>query len=450
MLQQCAEWLQATGHVSGDFNLVSIDSRTLTAGDLFIALKGPQFDGHRFVESAFQRGAAAALVERPVDGSGPCLQVSDTVQALNCLARHFRARFTGAMVAVTGSCGKTTTRHMISTALKQSSGAVLETEGNLNNHYGVPLMLTRLAQPYAYAVLECAASGPGEIAPLAQLVQPDVAVITNVHPVHLRGFEDLDTIAQTKGALFSALSSSGIAVMPVETPYQVLWREYAQQSQCLTFGLSATADVSVDQIQYTSDAVRGRFLTPQGQCEGEIPVLGEHHLCNALAALAAGVAVGISPEAVIQGLSGFKTVSGRMQVKQGYRSGLRVIDDTYNSNPVAFEGAVDVLCQQPGASIVVMGDMLDLGDNAPEYHRQVGAYMRQAGVEQLWTVGALSRHAAQAYGQHAQSFDHLEALLKHLPDTLASGCLTVLIKASRASGLERVVSVLCESGSVSS
>ena len=447
MLQQCADWLQATGHVSGDFNSVSIDSRTLTAGDLFIALKGPHFDGHHFVESAFQRGAVAALVEHPVDALGPCLQVTDTVQALTCLAGHFRASFTGSMIAVTGSCGKTTTRHMISTVLKQSD-AVLETEGNLNNHYGVPLMLTRLAQPYAYAVLECAASAPGEIAPLAQLARPDVAVITNVHPVHLGGFEDLDSIAKTKGALFSALPRSGVAVMPVDTPYQLLWTEYAQQCQRLTFGLSATADISVDQIQYTSDAVRGRFLTPKGQCEGQIPVLGEHHLCNALAALAAGVAVGMSPEAVIQGLSDFKTVPGRMQIKQGHRPELRVIDDTYNSNPVAFEGAVDVLCQQPGTSIVVMGDMLDLGENALEYHRQVGQYMRQAGVEQLWTVGALSRYAAQAYGEHAHSFDHLEALLNQLPDALASGCLTVLIKASRASGLERVVSVLCESGSV--
>ncbi|MBM93445.1 MAG: UDP-N-acetylmuramoyl-tripeptide--D-alanyl-D-alanine ligase [Legionellales bacterium] len=444
MLEACADWISAEGTVSGPFKQLSLDTRTLQPGDLFIALKGPHFDGHDYVQTAFERGAAAAIIDQDVQTQGPCLKVENTSDALNMIGRQYRTLFSGSMIGITGSCGKTTTRHMIATVLNPL-GSVLETAGNLNNHYGVPLMLSRLKPKHAYAVLECGASGIGEIEPLAQLIQPHVAVITNVHPAHLERFKQLDNIATTKGALFSALNASGIAVMPQDSPYRPLWSRWVQSQRIITFGLTAEADVYAEAIEHTPAGISARFITPQDQWQGLIPIWGIHHLLNVLAAIAVGVSFNHRLESMMLAMQTFQSVSGRMSFQSGYRAQLNIINDAYNANPVAFKAAIDVLIQQPGQHIVVMGDMLELGDEAQAYHQALGEYMQQAGIDELFTVGALSRYAAQAYGVSAQCFEDLNTLSSALKERISSGEITVLVKGSRASGLDQVVERLCHS-----
>lgn len=441
-IAEIAHGLNIPGAYAGVCVGFSLDSRTIKPGEIFIALSGPNFDGHAFVDVAFSRGAVAAIVQKPMTSHGPCLQVQAVRLALNQIAQLMRLRYTGKMLAITGSCGKTTTRHMVASLLKARTHSVFETEGNYNNHFGVPLMLTRLLAPYQQAVLECGASAPGEILPLVELIQPDVAAVTNVHPAHMAGFGSLDMIAKTKGQIFEPLTSQGLAVMPVNSPYTALWQQQAGLATPMTFGLDAKADVYAHQIDYAAQETRAYLHTPLGQGEILLPMPGQSMLLNALTATAMVLPAYDCFDALAQAIACLQPFEGRFNFKPGLRAGLTVLDDCYNANPAAFAAAVEVLMLQQGVPVVVMGDMVELGVAAEEAHLKLGQLLKQKGVQQLWAFGPLSRLAVAKFGEGAHWFEQVSDLMLGLQQGLPHGPTVVLVKGARVSCLERVVDFL--------
>lgn len=420
------------------FEGISTDTRSLAANNLFFALTGPHFDGHDYVEQAHQAGAAAAVTSRALTTSLPLLQVSDTRRALGQLARHWRMQFTMPVVGVTGSNGKTTVKEMLSAILSQS-GPVLATKGNLNNDIGVPLTLARLGQEHHSAVIEMGANHLREIAYLTELAQPTVGLVTNAGPAHLEGFGSLQGVAHGKGELFAGLARSATAVINADDQYAELWRELAQGCRVMSFGLQAPADVSA-RFETRMDGTALQMRTPLGALELLLPVPGRHNVMNALAASAAALAAGADLAAIKQGLEGLSAVAGRLQRKTREDGGL-LLDDTYNANPGSLRAAIDVLRDVPGEAWLVLGDMGELGGDAEQMHADIGRYARAAGVACLYSLGPLAAHAAQAFGAPAQAFQTLDELLAALRDGLHPE-LTLLVKGSRAAGMERVVQAL--------
>ena len=441
-ISEIADALKVPGVYQGVGSGFSLDSRTIKAGEVFIALSGPNFDGHAFVDQAFSRGAAAAIVQQPMRSQGPCLCVADVHLAFNQIAQLIRAKYQGKMFAITGSCGKTTTRHMVASLLKACTDSVFETEGNYNNHFGVPLMLTRLMAPYQQAVLECGASAPGEILPLVELIQPDVAAVTNVHSAHIAGFGSLDETAKTKGQIFSPLTRHGMAVMPVGSRYEAVWQQQVGAATTITFGLDARADVYAEQIDYSAQETRAYLHTPLGHGPVILPMPGEPMLLNMLAATAMVWSSYTCFDRLVQAIACLQPVQGRFNFKPSLRSGLTVLDDCYNANPAAFAAAVEVLMLQQGVPVVVMGDMGELGDEAAAAHSQLGQLLKQKGVQQLWGFGPLSRLAVSAFGDGAHWFEQVNDLMLGLQQGLPQAPTVVLVKGSRAACLERVVNCL--------
>lgn len=415
----------------------STDSRSCERAQLFVALKGPNHDGHAHVGAASQRGAAAALVSRAVDAKLPLIRVDDTLDALGRLAAHWRDRFELPVIGVTGSNGKTTVKEMLASILRATQ-PVLATRGNLNNEIGLPLTLMELGAEHRLAVIEMGANHPGEIARLAKLARPHVGVITQCAPAHLEGFGSVEGVARAKGELFANLDADGTAVVNADDRFAPLWRDLAGARRCLSFGLDAPADVHATWHAHEGGS-RIELETEAGPIEVLLPLPGRHNVANAAAAAATALAAGATPEAIASGLARMRPVPGRLEVKSG--GGVRIIDDTYNANPSSLEAALVVLEQFPGRHWLVLGDMAELGEDAPEFHRQAAALVREHGVERLLTIGELSRLTAASFGgdaQHHASMDELIAALKDSmePDT------TVLIKGSRSMGLERAVAAL--------
>lgn len=435
-LSEAAGVLQA--HFSGpdaQFAGISTDTRTLVAENLFFALVGPHYDGHGYVEQAHAKGAAAAVVNNRVTTSLPLLQVNDTRQALGLLARHWRARFNIPVVGITGSNGKTTVKEMIA-AILGCQGPVLATKGNLNNDIGVPLTLAGLNAEHCSAVIEMGANHAGEIAYLAGLTRPTVALVTNAGPAHLEGFGSLAGVARAKGELFATLPADAVAVINADDAFSALWRELAQGHRILSFGLQSPADVTA-RFSAAGHATLLDLQTPQGPVTVDLPLLGRHNVMNALAATAAALAAGASLEHVRQGLEGLGSVAGRLQSKRRRDGGL-VIDDTYNANPASLRAAIDVLRGFSGQRWLVIGDMAELGDNAAALHAEIGLYAAQAGIDRVFTLGNLAQHAAQACAGKAQAFTDLDALMTALEQGLRTE-ITLLVKGSRSMGMERVV-----------
>lgn len=438
-MSEAAAALQAT--VAGadvQFAGVSTDTRTMVAENLFFALSGPHFDGHDHLDQAQLRGAAAAVVSRPVVSELPLLHVADTRLALGQLASHWRARFTLPVVAVTGSNGKTTVKEMLSSILAQR-GAVLSTKGNLNNDIGVPLTLARLSAEHQSAVIEMGANHLGEIAYLTGLVRPTVGMVINAGPAHLEGFGSLDGVAAGKGELFTGLDVHATAVINADDHYAQFWRDSVAGCTQLSFGLTATADV---RASYTVQAHGTEIVmqTPQGRVEVLLSLPGRHNVMNALGATAAALAAGADLDAVKAGLENLGGVSGRLQRKTRTDGGL-ILDDTYNANPGSLRAAIDVLRELPGESWLVLGDMGELGQDAERMHAEIGAYARAAGLAGLYTLGPLSAHASHAFGAAAQIFSELDALVAALQLHLNPD-VNLLVKGSRTAGMERVVKAL--------
>lgn len=435
---------QLRGKILGadvDYTGFSLDSRHIKPGQLFIAILGDQFDGHDFIELAKQRGAAAAMVERPMLSDLPLLQVLDTRKALGALAKYHRHQFSIPIIALTGSCGKTTTKEMI-VAILNESGSVLTNNKNFNNDIGVPLTLLNLTAQHRYAVIEMGANHLGEIAYLSQMVNPDVALITNIEPAHLQGFGSMAGIARAKAEIFSGLSVEGTAVINADDSFSNKWQQQLASYRVVRFGLSKKSDFSATHIQVDAQG-KATFLLHASrgeECRVGLTLPGQHHVMNALAAAAAASQLGAELADIKSGLEKTQPVPGRVNVIKT-KTGATIIDDSYNANPSSVAAGLKLLAHYPGRRILVMGDMGELGENADRYHREVGQLAKELNVEEVYTCGALSALTAEAFGVKAKHYANQEELIVALKLKLQSK-VTVLIKGSRSARMDKVAAAL--------
>ena len=440
-LARCGE-----GHLVGEDRFVeciSIDSRSVPPGALFAALRGDRFDGHEFARAAADRGACGLLVERPLPIALPQVVVSDTLRALTACARAHRRRFLGPIVAVTGSNGKTTTKEMIGAILGRK-GPCLITQGNLNNHIGVPLTLLGLRQEHRHAVIEMGANHRGEIAHLAAVAEPDIGLVTNAGAAHLEGFGSLDGVAGGKGELFAGLPATGVALINADDRYARSWRATAAGRHVLTFGLEQPADFTaravVTSMQPAGPRLEFELVSPIGVERVRLEMAGLHNLRNALGAATAAHAAGAGLHDIAAGLAAVKPVTGRLEFRPAINGAL-LVDDSYNANPGSLRAGLDAFRAFNGARWLVLGDMMELGSAADQLHAEIGRYAKESGIERLLAIGPRSRFAADAFGPGGAWFENIEDLIAEARRTLGSD-VAVLVKGSRASRLERVTRAL--------
>ena len=457
-LAQAQRWLtQATLSGVGDvvFKRVHTDTRTLQPGDLFVALKGERFDANDFLAEAKARGAVAALCQgeqalsKLREAGLPGVVVPDAKLALGELATHWRAQFSLPLIAVTGSNGKTTVTQMIASILKaHKPEAFLATQGNLNNEIGVPLTVLRLRRHHALAVVELGMNHPGEIAVLATVAQPTIALVNNAQREHLEFMSTVQAVAEENGAVVDALSASGVAVFPVDDAFTPVWVDKAGDRSTLKFGLAndgaMPAEVRSVLATWVGDAWQVSAKTPAGALNYTLHIAGEHNVKNSLAAVACTLAAGVPLAVIAQGLSSFEPVKGRSRalVLDVDGRAITLIDDTYNANPDSVQAAIHVLAALPGPRLLVLGDMGEVGNQGPAFHAEAGALARQLGIEQLFTLGDLSSAAANSFGtaHHFPDIESLQAaVLTELP-TVGS----VLVKGSRFMKMERIVATMTD------
>jgi len=424
-----------------DFAGVTTDSRQVRRGDLFVALRGERFDGHAFTRAAFEAGAVAAMVDAGaavVPADAALISVADTRAALGQLAAWWRRRFSLSLVAVTGSNGKTTVKEMLAAALRAAAGddAVLATTGNLNNDIGMPLMLLRLRERHRHAVIEMGMNHLGEIAYLTRLAAPTIALVTNAGTAHLGELGSRDAIAQAKGEIYQGLGERGIAVVNADDGYAEYWRDLNRERRVIDFGIDHPALITA-RCDLMAGGSRISVVTPASRYEVRLQVPGLHNVRNAVAAAAAAYAAGIDAERVSMGLARYAGTQGRLE-RRPAQNGATLIDDTYNANPDSVRAAIAVLAAEPGRRVLVLGDMGELGARAARLHSEVGAAAREAGVDQLLTLGELSQEAATSFGAAARHFRELDTLCAALAPLLVEGT-TVLVKGSRFMRMERVI-----------
>ena len=424
---------------------VGSDSRNIIKNQLFVAIKGEKFDGNTYAAEAIKQGAAAVLVSDSQTEARPAVLVKESRLALGLLAKHWRNKFTLPLVAVTGSNGKTTVKEMIAAILSLSNKNVLATQGNLNNDIGMPMTLLKIRKEHAYAVIEMGMSHLQEIDYLTRIAQPTVAVINNAGTAHIGELGSRENIAKAKSEIFAGLHNDGVAVINADDEFADYWKSLNQARKIITFGLSKTADVSAT-YQTSGNLTHVSLKTPSGKVEFNLAVLGVHNIQNALAASAVAVALGVEIIDIAKGLTGFGAVKGRLNWLAGF-NGAVLIDDTYNANPDSMKAAIDVLANQNSnpltSTIFVMGDMGELGENAPQMHTDIGAYAKQKKINQLFTFGELSQLAAKEYGASAQHFSSIEVLVEAIKNKMKQS-VTVLVKGSRFMQMERVVHQLLE------
>lgn len=432
-----------TGHNVSITN-VSTDSRVIAPGDLFIALRGPNFDGSAFVADVKAKGAAAVVVEHKVVVDIPQIVVADTRLALGQLAAEVKARLAPKTVAVTGSAGKTTVKEMMA-AILSCRGPVLATKGNFNNDIGVPLTMLRLTAEHQYAVLELGANHQGEIAYTTSLAKPDVAIITNVAASHLEGFGDLYGVARAKGEIFNAITADGLAIVPADSDYRDYWLERLQGKRVLQFALNGEADFTAENIVLDDNGCAGfDLICPQGRCQLQLTLPGKHNVANALAAAAATLELGATLNDVQLGLAQMAAVKGRTNISRVTEQ-LRLIDDTYNANVESVKAAIDLLASYPGYRVLVLGDMAELGADARLYHEEIGLYAKKTGINLLFTLGVLSQSASDLFNGQGAHFSSRQTLLQRLLPLLSEQQeVTLLVKGSRSAKMELVVQDLLE------
>jgi UDP-N-acetylmuramoyl-tripeptide--D-alanyl-D-alanine ligase len=432
---------------------VHSDTRTLRSGDLFIALKGERFDGHDLLAQAKTRGAAAGLAQRGLAEAGlPGLLVADTQSALEQLAAGWRARFHLPLIAVTGSNGKTTVTQMIASILRAWVGeGAFATEGNYNNHIGVPLTLLRLRQDdgcwHRAGVVELGMNHVGEIAMLARIVQPSIALVNNAQREHQEFMASVEAVARENGAAIAALGPAGTAVYPADDAHAPLWHDLAGARPQLTFALQGEADVSAEAL-WVSDEFGDHWAlvlhTPAGAASLSLRLAGMHNVKNALAAATCALAAGTPLDAIKRGLEAFQPVKGRSQMKRATLHGVRIalVDDSYNANPDSVRAAIDVLASMHAPRLLLLGDMGEVGDRGPVFHAEVGAYARERNIDYLWCAGPLSVAASRAFGAQARHFADVSSLIAARAELPAVA--SMLVKGSRFMQMERVVHALEE------
>ena len=434
-----------------EFIAVSTDTRKISRGDLFVALRGEHFDGADFAAQALQAGASAVLMNQDSgfgiqDAKSPILLVQDTRLALGKLAAYWRRQFEITLVAITGSNGKTTVKEMTAAILRAAAGseeAVLATRGNLNNDIGMPLTLLQLNEQHRYAVIEMGMNHFGEIDYLTRIALPQVALINNASGAHLEGVGSVEGVARAKGEIFDGLQSCGTAIINADDDFAPLWRTLAGAHSLIEFGLNSASDVNGTWRPHESGLLLDA-KTPKGDFSVVMQVPGEHNARNALAATAVAIALNLSLENIVSGLKRFTGVAGRMQRKQG-RNNAVVIDDTYNANPASMRAAIKVLTEAGGQRVLVLGDMGEMGENAAEFHAEIGRTAKASGIERLYAIGEMSRVAVREFGSNAQHCEQVEDLQQALEKELHAGT-TVLIKGSRFMKMERVVEFCVDKG----
>ncbi len=423
-----------------NFTSVSTDSRTVETGALYVALSGENFDGHRFVAQSIAAGASGILVSRPVEcnSSITVLQVGDTLKALQEMAHASRLAFDGPVVAVTGSNGKTTTKEMIASVLREHYGAdsVLATAGNLNNHIGVPLTLLARRPSHRVAVVEMGMNHFGEIALLTRLTEPTIAVITNAGPAHLEGVGSVEGVAEAKGEIFGGLRNEGVAVINSDDAFAAYWQVLTRTRKRISFGLNSRAVVS------------GRFTPPNRllvqiesvECAVELRQAGGHNAANALAAAAVGHALSIQMATIQRGLESAGNVGGRLTTRP-FVNGSTLIDDSYNANPASMRAAAQVLVSHTSPRILVIGDMGELGELSERLHEELLSDVQQFDFDDVFTLGLRMKQAARRLGFTGQSFEEVDSLADALFPRLTPGA-TLLVKGSRSMAMERVIKKL--------
>lgn len=421
---------------------VSTDTRAIESGQLFIALRGERFDAHDFLVEAGAAGAAAFLVSEAdkLPPTASAVVVADTRLALGTLSAAWRASFALPVIAVTGSNGKTTTKEMVAAILRAAFGAaVLSTRGNLNNDIGLPLTLLGLRASHRAAVIEMGMNHPGEIAYLAPIGAPTVALVTNAQRAHLEGMGDMDEVAREKGSIFSGLGENGVAVINADDAYANSWRAMAVPHRVCSFGIDQAADVHGKVRQHGLETEL-TLLAPEGEATIRLRVPGRHNARNALAAAAACLAAGVPLGAVIEGLEGFAGVKGRLQRRAG-KMGAEILDDTYNANPDSVRAGIDVLATTIGRKLLVLGDMGEIGEASGQYHDEIGGYAKSQGVDRLFALGDASQQAVRNFGEGARHFCNVEKLIAAVDKELGPET-TVLVKGSRFMKMERVADAL--------
>lgn len=465
MIEVSLSWVaqQVGGQLHGnDSNIssVTIDSRQIKPGDLFIAINGPRFDGHHYIEQAVSKGASAIISEQLPKQTEtllnvPVIVVKDSRYALGQLGAAVKARCQVKTVAITGSSGKTTVKEMCAAILRQC-GQVLATQGNFNNDIGVPLTLLSLTANDNYAVIELGANHRGEIAYTTRLTQPDVVLVNNVSPAHVEGFGDIWGVARAKSEIVKGLGAKGVVFTNANSPFYEYWQHEFSALQHKTFAVqgSPTEDgfALTDAALFASDIELDQqgcatFTLHHGVDTQvmRVPIPGAHNVANAVAAAALCSELGVSLSLIAKGVAALKPVPGRMNVHQ-VGAGLRIIDDSYNANVASAKAALDALASFTGYRVMVLGDMGELGPHAREYHEEVGEYAIDTGIDTLFTFGVLSQSASQTFNGHGgQHFDNHGALINALYDIMRNkNEVTILVKGSRSAHMERTVEALIE------
>lgn len=441
MMSQIAEALGASLH--GDDVMimgVSKDTRDIHAGDLYVALKGERFDGHLFVAEANSSGAVGALVSNSQSVDVPQVQVDDTRIALGQLAAYWRKKFTGKLIGITGSNGKTSVKEMCRKILTDHSDVseVLSTKGNLNNDIGLPMMLLELTDQHQFAVIEMGANHVGEVDYLASIARPDVAVVTNAGPAHLEGFGSLENIAKAKAEIYKGLSASGVAVINLDDAFSSLWidycSEYSAGKSVVTFSMQ---DDSADVFAKLTADNCYQIITSDDRADLQLKVPGKHNVMNALAAIAATSSLEVPLQDIVASLSEFENIQGRLTAVNA-EAGFRVIDDTYNANPLSVSAAIDVLADMQADTVLVLGDMAELGEDADRLHGEIGVKAKDAGIKALYATGKLSESTVAAFGENGFYFKNKNDLINTLIKDLTADEV-VLVKGSRSAAMEEVV-----------
>lgn len=420
----------------------AVDSRRVQPGDLFVATRGERVDGHDYVEAAAARGAVAAVTERPVAASIPCLPVRDPLLALSELGRANRAAFPGVVLSITGSCGKTSVKNMCR-SIFELAGRTVATAGNYNNEIGVPLTLTRLSDATQFAIVEMGATGRGHVAHLCELARPQISTVLNAMEAHLLGFGSVEDVADIKAEIYDGLTPGDVAVLNLDSPYAPLWQERiaAAGSRLVTYSRDRAADVRGEDA--CADGLAGtRFTLRIGERADSLflPLPGLHHVSNALAAAALATAAGIAPETIVAGLERAQPAAGRLQ-HETLADGTELIDDSYNANPGSVRAAIDLLAGAPAPRTLVLGEMLELGDASEAMHAEMGERARARGIERLVGVGAALAPTVTAFGTGAELLEDRAAVAAAARRLLAASA-TILVKGSRGAAMETVIADL--------
>lgn len=443
-LMQISSWING-GKLYGDKNTlvtrVTTDTRTLAVGDLFIALQGEHFDGNLFLDQAKSMGASAAIAQSGLQAADLAgIEVVDTKIALGQLATGWREQFNLPLVAVTGSNGKTTVTQMLASIFRAQHGdGAFATKGNLNNDIGVSQTLLRLNDHHKIGVVELGMNHPGEIAYLANLTKPNVALVNNAQREHLEFMVSVEAVAHENGAVIASLPRDGVAVFPADDDYTSVWRKLALDRPTITFAFLSDADI------YCTDAVwehgfwRVRVKTPQGMLAYELQIAGKHNVKNSLAAVACAYAAGVPSNFVVEGLEGFRPVAGRSNAQTIHWEGKEIllIDDTYNANPDSMKAAIDVLAGLDGPHLMVIGDMGEVGEHGVFLHAEVGEYTKIKKIKNLFTFGTLAKEATKHF-TGSQHFDDVESLNIAVINKLTQ-VKSILVKGSRFMKMERVI-----------